>query len=766
MNTITITNCGTLTKQGVQTQIGLSIVVPTRNEAGNIELLLSRINDAVYPTPVEVIFVDDSADDTPQVIESVASKFTALGVRMIHRQPEERVGGLGGAVLEGLRVAEADYALIMDGDLQHPPELIPILLNAACEKDADLVVATRRSTDSQVSGLNTARNLISRVLDKAARVFFPRQLSGVTDPLTGFFLVRVGALDLDKLHPKGFKILLEILVRHPNLRKAEVPFHFGERHAGQSKASAKEAFRYLGLLWTMRFGEGSLRFLGFALVGLTGMLVNSWVLYMVTEQLRIHYLLSTPIATLASTLWNFVFIETLVYQAAKQKKGRMKRFGLFLMLNLAALAIRSPIIYVLTSVFGLFYVGSNLISLAVLTIIRFLLGDNFIWAGFSAQKNGQYEKTKTYSYNVHNVVSLVSEGVLPELEPFRVETEIQNPTIRVQVGIPRREKPGEAESGTYLYYHELFAHIGFEVGIEMGEQVKVTASPLLKLSPHVLYTNVIEPILRWTFVKKGYALVHGATIAFGNKAYMITARTDTGKTTTLLKILSRQRRLVDQAAFLSDDMTIVSPDGMAFTYPKPLTISAHTLQAVNSDTLTLKEKLILPFQSRIHSRSGRKVASVISRTHLPAATINMYVQMLIPPPKYTVQKLVPGAKLANTANLAGMFIIQRGNQGITPMENGNAMEILLKNCEDAYGFPPYDDVKEFLYFAGKTDLRVQEQAIIRGAVGALPATLISSSNFDWWCRIPPFVNEQVAKACTCDAQVKPTFQGEALGTAR
>ena len=80
------------------------------------------------------------------------------------------------------------------------------------------------------------------------------------------------------------------------------------------------------------------------------------------------------------------------------------------------------------------------------------------------------------------------------------------------------------------------------------------------------------------------------TIAFGKNAYIITARTDTGKTTTLLKILSHQRRNNDRASFLSDDMTIVSEDGIALTYPKPLTISYHTMKAVNSATLNFQGK--------------------------------------------------------------------------------------------------------------------------------------------------------------------------------
>ncbi len=366
---------------------------------------------------------------------------------------------------------------------------------------------------------------------------------------------------------------------------------------------------------------------------------------------------------------------------------------------------------------------------------------------------------KVYSYNIHNIITITSEGELPELEPFLVMSEATQPTIRVRIGTPRSQKKGEEEArkngNRYLHYRELFGHIGFEIGVEMGEQIDVVASPSLRLSPHVLYTNVIEPVLRWTFVKKGYALVHGATIAFGNDAYMITARTDTGKTTTLLKILSHQRRDSDQAAFLSDDMTVVSPTGIAMTYPKPLTISFHTLRAVNTDTLTQKEKIALPFQSRIHSRSGRRFAFLISKTHLPAATINMVVQMVVPPPKYFVQKLVPKVKLARKASLAGMFIIERGPEGHQPMENSEALDILLTNCEDAYGFPPYNDIKEFLYKVDGDDLREREQAIIRQALGGLPAQLIRSSALDWWCRIPSYVDDAVASACACDGSAQP-----------
>ncbi len=748
----------------LSTGLALSVIVPTRNEAGNVEQLLASIHKAFAGTTLEVIFVDDSTDETPLVVTAAVGKFPSLNVRLIHRQPEERTGGLGGAVVAGLRAARSEYACVMDGDLQHPPELVPVLLKTAVDQQADLVVATRRSEDSQVKGLNTARNLISKGLDLIARVFFPRQLKGVSDPLTGFFLVRVKALNLDNLHPRGFKILMEILVRNPKLGKAEVPFCFGERFAGESKASAAEAWKYLNLLWAMRFGEDSLRFTGFALVGASGIAVNALALYLATDLLHIYYLISAGIATVVSTLWNFSLTEAWVYgsgaqvgsksasSVAAQSKGRPKRLIMFFLMNLGALALRAPVIYVLTTGLGVYHILSNAASLVALTVLRFMLADNIIW-GQPAAETASKSKFRfwrrsmknSYAYNIHNIVSVVSEGELPELEPFRVMSEIQDPTISVKIGKPRAQVKGQ-DDGKYLRYSEIFGRLGFEVGIELGEQVNVVASSGLRLSPHVLYTNVIEPLLRWTFVKKGYALVHGATIAFGEKAYMITARTDTGKTTTLLKILAYQRRNGDQAAFLSDDMTIVSPNGLAMTYPKPLTISYHTLRAVNSDTLDFKERISLPFQSRIHSRSGRQFAFFISKTHLPAATINMITQFVVPPPKYFVNKLVPNAKFTRKADLTGMFIIERSpSEEILPVENKEAMDVLLQNCEDAYGFPPYEAIKEFLFMQNGVDLRVKEHEIIRQALGQLPATVMRSNTMNWWAQIPSYVNnEQVS----------------------
>ena len=177
-----------------------------------------------------------------------------------------------------------------------------------------------------------------------------------------------------------------------------------------------------------------------------------------------------------------------------------------------------------------------------------------------------------FNYDIHGLVTVQSDAGLPELERFRVDGVFDDPTVRVSLG--KVASPRKNDKASRIRYRE-WGRVGFGCEIDdLGDRVEITASRWLKHSPHVLYTNIVEPTLRWQFVKLGYALVHGACIAADGQAFLITARTDTGKTTTILKTLDRFPH-----AFLSDDLTLVSPDGRVMTYPKPLTISSHTWRA-------------------------------------------------------------------------------------------------------------------------------------------------------------------------------------------
>jgi hypothetical protein len=390
-------------------------------------------------------------------------------------------------------------------------------------------------------------------------------------------------------------------------------------------------------------------------------------------------------------------------------------------MNNIALALRSPVLVVLVSTLGVQYLIANIASLILLMVVRYCVADVWIWARDPMEHVAPQEHT----YDIHGLVSVHSEVSLPELEGFRVERNGHLPTIDVRIGaVPRTN----GHKGTILY-REALGNLGFGVEITKGAQIDVIASPALRFSPHVLYTNVVEPILRWTFVKHGYALVHGACLAEDDgRALLITARTDTGKTTTMLKALDSRAPW----SFLSDDLTLVAADGRVLAYPKPLTISRHTVHAMSQAVLNRRERAALYVQSRIHSRSGRRFAMFIAKFHLPAATINLLVQALIPPPKYRVERLVPHVAQVTEARLRSMVIIERGGDATEAMEGTEALETLLENCADAYGFPPYEHIEHFLNNGGGRDLRIDERKIIADALDGVGTTLLRSSTMDWW----------------------------------
>jgi len=751
----------------------VSVVLPTREESGNVEAVAARLDRVLPGVPLEVIFVDDSDDDTPAAIRRIRSD---RPVRLLHRPPEKRWGGLGGAVVEGIQAARGEWVCVMDADLQHPPETVEDLLAQAEATAAQVVVASRFCPGGSVGPFRRARKAMSRVSSRTALTLFPG-LRHVTDPMSGFFLVRRDALDLDRLQPRGFKILLEILVRTPDLRVSEVPFKFGRRQAGHTKASAREAIRYLEQLGHLGVGKLAARFGRFGIVGLTGLLVNTLLLAVLAGPLGIGYVAAAILATQGSTLWNFTLTEAWVFADRDHGRSLAQRMGMFFFMNNVALPLRIPILFVLTSALGVHYLVSNLLSLVALTLLRFAIADTVIWGKGAA-------KMKTaHSYDIHGIVSVTSDARLPELERFSIDEVITSPSIRVRIGSARdvaagRVRPtvpvglnghgpvlnGNGNGNGHLPAIELNGHapllngnanangnghaplngdrrtlsyvegrgLGFGIAIEQhADLIEVLASPLLERSPHVLYTNVVEPIMRWLLASKGYALVHGACFANDGEAMMVTARTDTGKTTTCLKLLDRQ-----PYSFLSDDLTILCADGRVLGYPKPLTISRHTLHAVNSPLLSRRQRWGLVVQSRIHSRTGRRFALRIAGMKIPAATINALVQCVIPPPKYQIDRLVPSAQLAPEAQLMTLVVIERDHDREQRLEPHEAVQVLMENCEDAFGFPPYSYIEEFLQGINGGNLRHTERAVVESALATVSASVLGSSTMDWWRRLP------------------------------
>ncbi|MFT4215228.1 MAG: glycosyltransferase [Microbacterium sp.] len=359
----------------------LSVIVPTFNEGPNVAELVRRIGAALDTvqtqtgsgTRFEVVFVDDSTDDTPEAIRAIATT-AAFPVRLIHRENPD--SGLGGAVVEGLRAAQARWCLVMDADLQHPPEDIPRLLARAAAGDVDVVVASRYANGGTSGGLaDRTRVAVSRASTLLTKAMFPRKLHGCSDPMTGFFLLDLDAIDLDPLRPRGFKILLEILARR-QLRVGEVPFAFADRFAGESKASFRQGIRFLTQLAMLRFGRMS----AFALVGAVGAVANLVIMWGLIR-LGVEYVVAAVIASEVTIIGNFLLLEYLVFADMREESGRMRwRFVKSFTFNNVEALIRIPVMAVLVESAHIPSVLAAALTLVAAFVVRFVFHALVVYA--------------------------------------------------------------------------------------------------------------------------------------------------------------------------------------------------------------------------------------------------------------------------------------------------------------------------------------------------------------------------------------------------
>lgn len=351
----------------------LSIIVPTFNEAPNVAELLRRVATAVDGIDAEVIFVDDSTDDTPDVIREAAAS-ASLPVRLVHRS--SRAGGLGGAVVEGMALAESDSCLVIDGDLQHPPEEIPVLYERFVRGDVDVVIASRYAGGGTATGLaDRTRVLVSKAATALTRAMFPNRLRDVTDPMTGYFIVDRRAIDVATLKPRGFKILLEILARK-NLRVAEIPFDFAHRHAGESKASVRQGLHFLAQLTALRFGKMSL----FAVIGGLGAVVNIAIVWALTS-MGVGYIAAAVIAAETTIIGNFLLLEHFVFHdmRAAASTGWL-RFAKSFSFNNAEALIRIPVMALLVESWHISVVVATALTLVVAFFVRFVFHSLVVYA--------------------------------------------------------------------------------------------------------------------------------------------------------------------------------------------------------------------------------------------------------------------------------------------------------------------------------------------------------------------------------------------------
>ena len=300
----------------------LTIVVPTYNERTNIRLLAKRLDQVLGETGWEMVIVDDdSPDGTHAVAKSMARRDPRIRcLRRIGRR------GLSGACIEGMLSSSSPYVAVMDGDLQHDETILPQMLEALSEGASDLVIGSRLVEGGDAaSGFGRARQWISATGARLSRLALR---TDVRDTMSGFFMIRRDIADelVPKLCTDGFKILADILATAgPSLRVQEVGYSFRERHGGESKLDAKVALDFLGLILNkITGGTLPVSFVGFALVGVSGLIVHLAVLY-VAMQAGAAFVAAQTCATLISIVSNFALNNSLTYRASRLRGWRWVR---------------------------------------------------------------------------------------------------------------------------------------------------------------------------------------------------------------------------------------------------------------------------------------------------------------------------------------------------------------------------------------------------------------------------------------------------------
>lgn len=223
----------------------LSIVVPTFNERDNVEVLVNQIDEALAGIPHEIFFVDDSTDDTPDVIAKIA--YEKSHVRYIHRKNGK---GLADAVLLGFRNADGDYLACMDADLQHPPKVL-LPMYVAMETGADWCIPSRLIPGGDDGGLNWYRKLISGTARAIGKIMLPC-LRKISDPTSGLFMFRKEIIKNADMRPVGWKIMVEVLATAKYSKIIEIPYTFAQRVAGESKIDSKTTIQYLEQCFSLR----------------------------------------------------------------------------------------------------------------------------------------------------------------------------------------------------------------------------------------------------------------------------------------------------------------------------------------------------------------------------------------------------------------------------------------------------------------------------------------------------------------------------------
>lgn len=340
----------------------VTIIIPTYNERDNLKELVRRVNNSLRSN-YEILFVDDSTDETPNIIRQLEAEYP---IRFIHRDNER---GLATAVVTGIKNSDSPFLIVMDADLQHPPEDLPKILTEL--ESHDIVIGKRE----EIEDWSLIRRSISKGATLLAKIMLPSSRR-ISDPMSGLFGFRKEVTKNVTFNPKGYKILLEIIEKGSYKTTGEVPYAFGQRYKGESKLDGKEYVNFLKHLLLL-FLTRNKRIIKFCTVGLSGVFVNIGLLYVLTEVFKLYYLVSACISVETSILTNFAINDLWTFRDRRRRNSFMNRMLKFNAVSIFGLLINLTVLYALTEIVGIYYIISNLFGIAIATAWNYMI--NLKW---------------------------------------------------------------------------------------------------------------------------------------------------------------------------------------------------------------------------------------------------------------------------------------------------------------------------------------------------------------------------------------------------
>jgi len=354
----------------------LAIIVPTFNERENVGMLTERIAAALKNVDFEILFVDDnSRDGTADAINTLAAKFP---VRVLVRKDKR---GLASAVVDGIKATDSEFVIVMDADLQHPPEVLPEMFTAL--QSHELVVGSRYAKGGSPGEWKFTRKVVSFVANLLA---WPL-LRKIKDRVSGLFGFRRAALDVNKLSPVGWKIGLEIAVRGRYQSMTEVPYTFSPRAKGASKLSRKIIWQYVQQLVALYLAK--FQILNFMMGGGIGFIINITIMnaliqwppapmftvkgsFLGTD----YYLLPFAISSLVAILSNYLLNKFWTFKGWTEKSFGGLRY---LAMALATLLLDMLVLYLFAHYLNLPPVPAAALAILLVFIVRFLIARKWVW---------------------------------------------------------------------------------------------------------------------------------------------------------------------------------------------------------------------------------------------------------------------------------------------------------------------------------------------------------------------------------------------------